>query len=894
MSSRRNIRVRLALLLLAAQAVGGCVAWRAARSGAPAPEDQDRIFAGRAVTRADAPFVFHRAVRERTDLDTITVRSSDGRWVTWQKYMEAGRVRAFLVIRNDTILYERYRDGYTERTLSGSYSMAKSFTAALLGIALDRGEVTSLDADVVSFVPEFRRNASYEGVTLRHALEMRTGFSYARATGRLRGDIRSDDARFYYTSDLYGALQGMRRTEPPGGAWSYRDSDTQILGLALTRATGLALAEQLEQRIWRRIGTEHDATWSLDRRGGMEKAAAGVNATARDYARFGRLFLRGGNWQGEQLVAADWVHESTTLDSTRTQPEVHTWWRMQHRQQWWIPMHEWSLHRDFFADGAKGQRLYVHRASNTVIVQLADGDRHDFPFRRITHYLLGTPYEYPLARAEQPDIAGFFEGWARSAAIGTVDVSANIAGSSPGSAGTLLTPFGDFPLTVRSVTARSALLHFVAGDGEVGRITLEEAGDSLSGTFLLEGDTGVIALHRTGPARELSGPAQGARLDIGLAAWQEDLRFLAEELPQRHGDAFHTIDRATFEDSVAALSQRLHSLADHEIVSAFARLVAQIGDGHTYLELPESLRRYPLRLRLFGDTFRVTAAAPEHAEILGSTVLAIDGTPIDEAYRRMRRLMAEENEQYVVNNTPWMMGYAELLHAEGLVDQMERAEWRFMTPAGELSTTLEPVPAGAAPRLLSARRQLPLALQRPGEPLWAEMLDEGPTLYVNVSGYPARPEFRAFFDSVFDIIDRHSVQRLVIDLRENRGGDFTKARQLLLPRLQDHRLNDPERLFVLIGRATFSAAMTNAADFRTTTRATLVGEPTGARPNGWQEKGTFLLPNSNLTISVSTQYYRFMDADVDAVLPHVHIPITFDAFQAGADPVLEWVLRARL
>jgi len=130
----------------------------------------------------------------------------------------------------------------------------------------------------------------------------------------------------------------------------------------------------------------------------------------------------------------------------------------------------------------------------------------------------------------------------------------------------------------------------------------------------------------------------------------------------------------------------------------------------------------------------------------------------------------------------------------------------------------------------------------------------------------------------------------VIDLRENPGGDFTKGRDLLLPRLRVHRLNERGRLFVAIGRFTFSAAMTNAADFLNETNATLVGEPTGARPNGWQEKGEFTLPHSHLQVSVSTAYYRFLDEDLPAVMPHEHIPLTWEDFRAGRDPVLEWIV----
>ena len=147
--------------------------------------------------------------------------------------------------------------------------------------------------------------------------------------------------------------------------------------------------------IWRRIGTEHDASWDLDHPDGVENAASGFNATARDFARFGRLYLHHGEWSGQQILPRDWVDASTTLDRTRDEPEVQTWYRMQHQQYWWLPMHNWDTERDFYADGSKGQRIYVHPPTNTIIVQLADDSNQDFPFRKVAHYLAGERYEYP-------------------------------------------------------------------------------------------------------------------------------------------------------------------------------------------------------------------------------------------------------------------------------------------------------------------------------------------------------------------------------------------------------------------------------------------------------------------------------------------------------------------
>jgi CubicO group peptidase (beta-lactamase class C family) len=387
----------LAIAAICICALSGCVAYRVLRYGYLAPARQEQVFPRRIVHRDERAFEFVRAPRQRTDLDTITVRNAHGQSVSWSEYMREGQIKAFLVIRNDSILYERYFAGYTDSTRSGSYSMAKSFTSALLGIALARHEVRSLDDSVTSYLPELRSNPAFNGVTIRNVLEMKSGLAYERMNGNTWHDLHSGDAEFYYTSHLDDAMRHMHRAVPPGGEWSYSDADAQVVAWVLIHATGKSLARQLEERVWTRIGTESIASWSLDRDGGMEKAATGVNATARDYARFGTVYLHHGAWEGEEVVPQFWVQQSTILDSARPHAEIDTWWRMQHRTYWWIPMQDWANERDFFADGAKGQRIYVHPPSGTIIVQLADSDEQDFPFRRITHYLLGESYRYPIA-----------------------------------------------------------------------------------------------------------------------------------------------------------------------------------------------------------------------------------------------------------------------------------------------------------------------------------------------------------------------------------------------------------------------------------------------------------------------------------------------------------------
>ena len=386
---------RALVFLLAVLSIQGCTTWRIIRWRDPLPNVQHRIFDERVVHHADLPFRFFVAPSPRTDLDTVMVRDSDGEMRRFDQYVANHRIRAFLVIRNDTVLYERYNGGITDTTLWSSFSVAKSFTSALVGVALGQGAVRSLDDSLTSYLPGFNRNPAFRGITLRQLLAMASGLAYTRTNGNLLHDLRSSDAHFYYTTDRTRSLLAMRREEPPGTRWAYKDSDAELMGLVLSRATGKTIAAQLEESIWRRIGTEHDATYSLDHRDGVENVSSGFNATARDYARFGRLFLNHGVWDGTQIIPRDWVRRSTQLDTSRTEPEVVTWYRMQHNLYWWIPMHNWAAERDFFADGSRGQRIYVHPPTRTIIVQLAEDSNQDFPFRRIAHYFANEPYAYP-------------------------------------------------------------------------------------------------------------------------------------------------------------------------------------------------------------------------------------------------------------------------------------------------------------------------------------------------------------------------------------------------------------------------------------------------------------------------------------------------------------------
>lgn len=491
-------------------------------------------------------------------------------------------------------------------------------------------------------------------------------------------------------------------------------------------------------------------------------------------------------------------------------------------------------------------------------------------------------------------IAGWYEGTVHSSQYGEVPVSANLVAAGDTIAGMLHTPLGDFPVTQDTVTPQRVVLRFTVGDGDVGTIAGLWSNGDIRGAWSLGDDGGEAVLRRTGPARPIVAEA-AQRVALSPDELRADLHALATELPRRHGNAFHTVSREEFEDSVRALDTRLASLQPHEVIVAMGRIAALVGDGHTYLEMPAVFRRYPIRLYAFADTLRLVQAAAGHEELLGARVLAIGETTIGEAARRVRRQIAEENDWgYVLSNLPGFLTIPEVLHAHGIAAAPDSAAWTLETVAGSRRTVwLHPPGEEESVRFVSAAQRVPLHNQRASEDLWRTFLPDSRTMYVSFRGYPPRGAFSDFFTTVLREADSAGAERLVIDMRHNAGGDFTKVRELLLPRLKEHRLNARDRLFVVIGRRTFSAAMTNAADFLTETNATLVGEPTGARTNGWQEKGEFRLPNSGLAVSVSTQYYRFLEGEPPAVVPHEHIPLTWEDYRSGRDPVLEWITRGR-
>lgn len=280
--------------------------------------------------------------------------------------------QAFLVVRGGTVIYEGYFNGTRREDWVTSFSVAKSFLSALVGIAVQQGAISSLDDPVTRYLPELgQRDARFHAVTLRHLLDMASGIRY-----REFPFLWGDDAKTYYHPDLRGlALREARIEGPPGLRFHYNNFHPLLLGMVLERATRMPVAQYLQTRLWQPAGMVGEASWSLDREGGFEKMESGLNARAEDFARFGLLMLRGGELGGAQVVPRDWAEASTAPEPRghipgyyAASPWTHASAQRYYRAMWW-GQRRGDGGRDFAARGNHGQLVFVSPRNDVVIVR---------------------------------------------------------------------------------------------------------------------------------------------------------------------------------------------------------------------------------------------------------------------------------------------------------------------------------------------------------------------------------------------------------------------------------------------------------------------------------------------------------------------------------------------
>lgn len=395
--------------------------------------------------------------------------------------------------------------------------------------------------------------------------------------------------------------------------------------------------------------------------------------------------------------------------------------------------------------------------------------------------------------------------------------------------------------------------------------------------------------------------------------WREDLRVLAGEMPKLHRNLFHTMTREQFEGAVRRLDERIPSLARHQIIVEMARIVAMVGDGHTNIAPTRDpkigFRAYPVRLFLFDDGLYVRAAAREHADLVGTRVVRIGDASIEEAFNAVRAIIGRDNEMDVKFFAPLLLAMPEVLHALGLVRDMDSAPFTVENGGRRRIATLRPAgPAEMMPpdtdtSWLSrsdwvdardgARRPLPLWLKDPRNKFWFEYLPDARAVYVQFNQVANKEDetVEAFAGRLCAFVDAQPVERLVLDLRLNRGGNGEFNRPLLLGLIRSRKVDQKGRLFVIVGRSTWSAAQGLVNELEKYTNAIFVGEPTGGKVNSYGDSRRITLPNSGITVRVSTLWWQGDERDRRPwTAPQVAADLTFEDYRTNNDPALKAAL----
>jgi len=324
----------------------------------------DRVFETRLVQRADTASRLGRAASEPAIQYYYQGGAAD-----LDLYLLRNPVTGLLIARDDTILVERYQYGRNDRHRFTSWSMAKTVTSMLVGVAMAEGRIRSVDDVAETYVPALA-GTEYGRTSLRHLLQMSSGVRFVENYSG-RDDVArlaADTFRQLGPGGVEAVTPFNERAVPAGTKFSYASVETQVLGLVLRSAVGRPVADYLSEKIWKPIGAEADATWLIDR-AGQESTYCCINAVLRDYARLGLLLAHDGNWRGRQIIPAAWIAEATRVapEQKHLQPGVATPYLGYGYQVWILP----GERRMFVLAGVRGQAILVDPASRLVMVHTA-------------------------------------------------------------------------------------------------------------------------------------------------------------------------------------------------------------------------------------------------------------------------------------------------------------------------------------------------------------------------------------------------------------------------------------------------------------------------------------------------------------------------------------------
>ncbi len=384
-----------------------------------------------------------------------------------------------------------------------------------------------------------------------------------------------------------------------------------------------------------------------------------------------------------------------------------------------------------------------------------------------------------------------------------------------------------------------------------------------------------------------------------ISDWSEDINEYHKNLEEKHIDLYKNISKEEFEKELSYIKKGLQDKNEIDVIIALMRLTRKVGDGHTSVSLSAIKKHvFPFEIYRVNGEWRVVKAISKYKHLLGKRLIKIQGINVEEVAKRVSEVAQfVENKHSEIVRTGQYMTISELLLNLEVIDSLQTSELIFLNDNNkELKVVINSIESEdyyKSKKEELERREV--GVKKPDNAkhdfLWFSSLESLSAVYIKFESYPSFDEMKVFGASVLGHIQKNKIKRLIIDLRNNGGGDFFIGTFLGYYLNLADSIDWKNGVYVLTDRVTFSAATSNASQYRQMLNAKIVGEPTGSNPCGYQDMGQFTLPNSKLVVTYSKRLFRFQESFTEGVQPDKVIRYDWQSYAAGVDNMLEWIFK---
>lgn len=374
--------------------------------------------------------------------------------------------------------------------------------------------------------------------------------------------------------------------------------------------------------------------------------------------------------------------------------------------------------------------------------------------------------------------------------------------------------------------------------------------------------------------------------------WEKDLNYLKEAYPNKHVNAFFKISEDEFNNKIETLKSNINNLSDEEVENGIYEIVASIGDAHSTAYRNYDYR-FPLNFYFFGEDLYLINTSDEYKQALYCKLESVDGMDIREIEEKLRPLTVQANEANIKKSMLGFFCRPDILKGAGIIDDENSATFTFINNQGTAISIEVEAEDNTDGIIMDDPEDESNALYRQHYDLkyWYKYLEDSKILYFKYnecSKYSESGDLKDVIDEVNNYIDNEEIDKIVIDMRDNPGGD-EGCLSPLIDKISSSNLNDPDKFYVVVGMRTFSSAILESYYIRQNTNAVFLGEPTSGTPRHYATRKSFELPNSKMIISYSIGFADNIDDYNDSFIPDKTIKVSIGDYINKVDPVMEYI-----